>query len=38
MLFDLESDPGENYNVITTYPEEARRLEAMMREWEAEVP
>jgi uncharacterized sulfatase len=37
MLFDLESDPGENYNVITTYPEEARRLEAMMRQWEAGI-
>ena len=36
-LFDLESDPGENYNVISTYPEVAERLEAMMREWEAGI-
>ena len=33
-LFDLKNDPNESYNVIDLYPEVARELENMMKEWE----
>ncbi len=36
-LYDLETDPGEDYNVIMTYPDVAERLEAMMQQWEATI-
>ncbi len=34
LLYDLENDPGENYNVINTNPEVAARLRAAMKNWE----
>jgi len=34
LLYDLENDPGENYNVINTYPEVASRLKAAMENWQ----
>jgi len=34
LLYDLENDPGENYNVINTYPDVARRLKSTMDAWE----
>ncbi len=33
LLYDLETDPGESYNVINTYPEKAEKLRTMMAEW-----
>ena len=33
-LFDLEKDPNESYNVIDLYPNVARELELLMKEWE----
>jgi arylsulfatase A len=35
LLYNLETDPGENYNVIDTYPEKATELEIIMEEWES---
>jgi len=37
LLYNLETDPGENYNVIDTYPEIAEKLEKIMLEWEADT-
>jgi arylsulfatase A-like enzyme len=37
LLYDLNSDPGESYNVINTYPEKAKKLKAMMAEWKKKV-
>ncbi len=37
LLYNLETDPGESYNVIDTYPEIARKLEAVMLKWESET-
>ena len=37
LLYDLESDPGESYNVINTWPDVAQRLQAMMEKWETQV-
>lgn len=34
ILYDLENDPGESYNVINTYPEVAARLKAMLDGWD----
>ena len=34
MLFDLETDPNESYNVIDLYPKVAQEMEAMMKDWE----
>lgn len=34
LLYDLENDPGENYNVINTYPEAAKRLKSAMENWQ----
>ena len=34
LLYDLENDPGENYNVINTYPDVAARLKAAMENWQ----
>jgi arylsulfatase A len=35
MLFNLETDPNESYNVIDLYPEKARELAKLMDDWEA---
>lgn len=37
LLYNLEIDPGENYNVIDTYPQIAEKLENAMQQWEAEA-
>jgi len=37
LLYDLEVDPGENYNVIDTYPDVAKNLESAMQRWETET-
>ena len=34
LLYDVELDPGENYNLIERHPEEGARLQAMMEDWE----
>ncbi len=34
LLYDLENDPGEHYNVINTFPEVAARLKSAMENWE----
>jgi len=34
MLFDVVSDPEESYNLIELYPDKAREMEELMREWE----
>jgi arylsulfatase A-like enzyme len=36
-LFHLERDPDESYSLIATEPEVARRLEAMLDAWDAEM-
>ncbi len=33
LLYDLSSDPGEDYNVISTYPEKAAQLKKMLENW-----
>lgn len=38
MLFDLETDPGEQHDVASSHPQQVRRLLAMLRQMEAEVP
>ncbi len=37
MLFDVEGDPHESYNLIDLYPEKARELEVLMNDWEARL-
>ncbi len=37
LLYDMELDPGEAYNVIQTYPDIAEGHARMMKEWEARV-
>ena len=37
LLYDMENDPGENYNVIDTYPEIGRRMLDEMQKWENEM-
>lgn len=34
-LFNLEDDPNESYNAIDKYPDIAKKLEGMMKEWES---
>lgn len=34
LLYDLELDPGESYNVAEQYPAEVRKLEKLMEQWE----
>jgi len=34
LLYDLSLDPGENYNVINTYPDVAGKMNGMLVEWE----
>jgi len=36
LLYDMEYDPGESYNVIRYHPEIARRLHNMLVDWEKE--
>jgi uncharacterized sulfatase len=35
MLFNLEDDPDESYNVMDKFPDVAKKMDAMMRDWEA---
>jgi uncharacterized sulfatase len=37
LLYNLETDPGESYNVIHTHPEVAERLEELMKQWEEQA-
>jgi uncharacterized sulfatase len=37
LLYDLESDPGESYNLINTRPDIAAKLLAIMEEWEVQT-
>ena len=37
LLYDLSIDPGENYNLINTYPEIAEKLHGMLVEWEKQT-
>ncbi|MHB9099453.1 MAG: sulfatase family protein, partial [Syntrophales bacterium] len=37
LLYDLSVDPGENYNVINTYPDVARKMHTMLVEWEEQI-
>lgn len=37
LLFDLESDPGESYNLRRTHPQVAEKLEKQLRSWEVSV-
>lgn len=37
LLYDLSVDPGENYNVINTYPDVAEKMRGMIIEWEERV-
>ena len=33
-LYDLETDPGESYNLHSNYPEVSRQLSQMMNDWD----
>jgi len=35
MLFNLDEDPDESYNVIDKFPEVAKKMESVMKDWEA---
>lgn len=37
LLFNLESDPGEAYNLITRYPDTGRKMEEQMVQWERQL-
>lgn len=37
-LYDLAADPGELHNVIGRWPEEAHRLAAYIKDWQAAIP
>ena len=37
LLFDLEADPAEQSNIVTTEPEVARELRAELERWLAEM-
>jgi hypothetical protein len=37
MLFNLRNDIGERENLIAQRPDIARRLHALLREWERDV-
>ncbi|MBN2080329.1 MAG: sulfatase [Spirochaetes bacterium] len=37
LLYDLENDPGESYNVINTHPGVAEKLKAAMESWQHAV-
>ena len=36
LLYNMELDPGENYNLIKRHPDVGKRLQAMMEKWEEE--
>lgn len=36
-LFDLEADPGEKQNLLSSRPADVRRLKAQLAAWENEV-
>jgi hypothetical protein len=38
MLFDLDSDPGEQNDVAADHPDQVRQLMGLFRKMEAEVP
>jgi len=37
LLYDLSVDPGENYNVINTYPDVAEKMHDILVEWEQQA-
>ncbi|MHB8910975.1 MAG: hypothetical protein ACYDAA_19030 [Syntrophales bacterium] len=37
LLYDLSVDPGESYNVISTYPDVARKMHGLLVEWEGQI-
>ncbi len=37
LLYNLEKDPGEAYNVLDTYPDIARKLRQKLESWEKET-
>jgi len=37
LLYNLDKDPGEAYNVIDTYPDIARKLRQKLENWEKET-
>ena len=37
LLFNLEKDPGEAYNVLNKYPDKAGELAGIMAWWEGEL-
>jgi arylsulfatase A-like enzyme len=37
LLYDLSIDPGENYNVISAYPDVAERMHGILVEWEQKM-
>lgn len=37
LLFNLESDPDESYNLINKYPAEGKELEDVIGRWEKEL-
>jgi len=37
LLYDLSVDPGENYNVIDTYPDVAEKMHGILVEWEQQI-
>jgi len=36
LLYDMELDRGESYNLIKKYPDEGKRLQKLMEKWERE--
>ena len=36
LLYNMELDPGENYNLIKKYPQVGRKLQGMMEAWEVD--
>ncbi len=36
LLYDMELDSGENYNLIKRYPDVGQRLQKLMEQWESE--
>ena len=36
-LFDLENDPGENYNIIERHPEKAEEMQALLEKFASET-
>ncbi len=36
LLYDMELDPGENYNLMKKYPDIGKRMQELMERWERE--